>query len=92
MRGRLLWYLPYIFTDSEQTVATGREIFGYPKQLGYFDENYPAALGPGGGTTTICSLAIDPFGPNVCATKREMISIFREPGRRRDAGRAGARR
>ena len=72
-RGRLLWYLPYIFTDSEQTVATGREIFGYPKQLGYFDDDYPEALGPAGGVTTVQTLAIDPFGPDEPAIKREMI-------------------
>ena len=39
---RLLWYLPYVFTDSGQTVATGREVYGYPKQVGTFDADYPA--------------------------------------------------
>jgi hypothetical protein len=78
--GRLLWYLPYIFTDSEQTVATGREIFGYPKQLGFFDDDYPSRLGPEGGVTTVSALAIDPFGPDQPATRREMISISRAPG------------
>jgi hypothetical protein len=78
--GRLLWYLPYIFTDSEQTVATGREIFGYPKQLGYFDDNFPAVLGPGGGATAVQALAIHPFAPNSAALKREMISVTRKPG------------
>ena len=67
--GRLVWYLPYIFTDSEQTVATGREIFGYPKQLGYFEDDYPSRLGPAGGVTTVCTLAIDPFGPDEPAIK-----------------------
>jgi hypothetical protein len=80
--GRLLWYLPYIFTDSEQTVATGREIFGYPKQLAYFDEDYPSRLGPAGGVTTVRGLAIDPFGPDQPATMREMLSIKRTPGGR----------
>ena len=78
--GRLLWYLPYIFTDSEQTVATGREIFGYPKQLGSFDDDYPRSLGPAGGLTTVSGLAIDPFGPDVQAISREMLSVSRAPG------------
>ncbi len=78
--GRLLWYLPYIFTDSEQTIATGREIFGYPKQLGYFDQDFPAALQPGGGATTVKTLAIDPFAPDSEATPREMISVVRASG------------
>lgn len=29
---RLVWYLPYIFADNTAAVATGREIFGFPKQ------------------------------------------------------------
>lgn len=75
--GRLVWYLPYIFTDSEQTIATGREIFGYPKQLGYFDKNYPAGLGASGGTTSVAALSIDPFSPSSKAIARKMISVTR---------------
>jgi hypothetical protein len=78
--GRLVWYLPYIFTDSQQTVSTGREIFGYPKQLGYFDAGYPAALGDAGGVTTVSGLAIDPFSPTSPAIKREMLSVARKAG------------
>jgi hypothetical protein len=80
--GRLVWYLPYIFTDSEQTIATGREIFGYPKQLGRFDEDYPAGLARDGGTTTIRSLTIDPFSPTSQATYRDVLSVTRKPGAR----------
>jgi hypothetical protein len=29
---RLVWYLPYVFTDRGQAIATGREVYGYPKQ------------------------------------------------------------
>jgi hypothetical protein len=78
--GRLVWYLPYIFTDSQQTVSTGREIFGYPKQLGYFDAGYPAALDDAGGVTTVSGLAIDPFSPASPATMREMLSVNRNAG------------
>lgn len=78
--GRLVWYLPYIFTDSEQTIATGRETYGYPKQLGYFDDDYPDALGPKGGVTAVSGLSIDPFGPDEEATVRSMLSIARKPG------------
>ncbi len=78
--GRLVWYLPYIFTDSEQTVSTGREIFGYPKQLGYFEADFPTKLGDAGGTTTVSGLAIDPFDPSSKATKREMLAVTRTAG------------
>jgi hypothetical protein len=79
---RLLWFLPYIFTDSEQTIATGREIFGYPKQLGYFEEGYRDRLGPAGGSTTIRTLGIKRFGPNAKAAPVEMITVTRRRGRR----------
>jgi len=78
--GRLVWYLPYIFTDSQQTVSTGREIFGYPKQLGYFDANPLGGLGDTGGVSTVSGLAIDPFGPASPATNREMLSVTRKAG------------
>lgn len=78
--GRLLWYLPYIFTDSQQTVSTGREIFGYPKQLGYFDPGYPDKLGAAGGTTIVRGMAIDPFALTSAAMRREMLSVTRRPG------------
>ncbi len=79
-KGRLVWYLPYIFTDSQQTVSTGREIFGYPKQLGYFDADYPTRLGDVGGTTTVSGVAIDPFGPTSGARICKMFSVTRTAG------------
>ena len=32
---QLLWYLPYVWVDVPTTVATGREVYGYPKELAY---------------------------------------------------------
>ena len=77
--GRLVWYLPYVFTDSGQTVATGREVYGYPKQIGYFDQGFAGALETG-GSTAVEALAIDPFGPATSATRRPMISAVRAAG------------
>lgn len=31
----LLWFLPYVFVDVPMTMATGREVYGYPKELAY---------------------------------------------------------
>jgi hypothetical protein len=80
-RGRLLWYLPYIFTDTGQTVATGREIFGYPKQLGLFDAAYTTPLeDEAGGVATVRAYAVDPYGPDSQVIGREMISVARKAG------------
>jgi hypothetical protein len=90
-RGRLLWYLPYIFTDTGQTVATGREIFGYPKQLGVFNSAYTKALErPAGGVATVRGYAVDPYGSDSQAIEREMISVTRKRGAGRSASSAGS--
>lgn len=77
--GRLVWYVPYVFTDSGQTVATGREVYGYPKQIGYFDQGFAGAL-DAGGSTAVEALAIDPFGPATSATRRRMVAAERAAG------------
>jgi hypothetical protein len=76
---RLVWYIPYVFTDSGQTVATGREVYGYPKQIGYFEEEYPNNL-LHGGDTTVEGLGIDFFGQDTESIRRPMISAVRHPG------------
>jgi hypothetical protein len=72
-----VWYLPYVFTDTGQTVATGREVYGYPKQIATFGDDYPDELLSGGGTT-VRGLCIDPFRPDAEATLRPMISARRD--------------
>jgi hypothetical protein len=78
---RLVWHLPYVFTDSGQTVATGREVYGYPKQMGKFEPDYPGRL-INGGRTEVMALAIDPFSDDVCAQWCTMVSAdcTAEPG------------
>jgi hypothetical protein len=33
----LTWFLPYIFVDNPLALTTGREVYGYPKELGTFE-------------------------------------------------------
>lgn len=33
---RLGWYVPYMFVDNQYSLATGREVFGFPKEIGQF--------------------------------------------------------
>ncbi len=76
---RLCWYLPYVFTDSGQTVATGREVYGYPKQIGSFDQAFPGALLQG-GDTTVSALTLDTFDPASCASQRPVATVSRKTG------------
>ncbi len=75
-KGRLLWYLPYVFTDSGQTVASGREVYGYPKQIGYFDQSFHSVLATS-GATTVEALTIDPFAPASVAQRRPVFRAER---------------
>ena len=74
--GRLVWYLPYVFTDAGQAIASGREVYGYPKQAGSFGPGFLDALS-NGGIAAVEAPAIDPFGPNQPATPRPMLTAER---------------
>jgi hypothetical protein len=82
-RGQLVWYLPYVFADNGLAVASGREVYGYPKQAGRFEAKYPAQL-VDGGTATVRALAMRGYGAGNAAESLPMISVKRRPG-----GRAG---
>jgi hypothetical protein len=88
--GRLVWYLPYVFVDSGQAAASGREVYGYPKQMAVFEPRYPGRLATP-GTTTVKAQAIDRYDPDAKAVPRPMISATRSPGagQRRPDGIAG---
>lgn len=36
-RHAFLWYIPYIVVDCSYAMAMGREIYGFPKEFGWFD-------------------------------------------------------
>jgi hypothetical protein len=76
---RLVWYLPYVFVDSGQASASGREVYGYPKQLGIFEPGFETAV-ESGGTTTVAALSIDPYDPGTKASSHPMISTRQKPG------------
>lgn len=73
---RLVWHIPYIWTNSGQTVDTGREVYGYPKQLGYFDQQFEATL-TGPGVTEMKAMAIQQFAANAHAQPELTLSVKR---------------
>ena len=81
---RLVWYLPYVFVDSGQAVASGREVYGYPKQMGCFAETFPREL-VDGGTTIVKAPAFNQFGPDERAEPLPMIVAERLAERPGDA-------
>jgi hypothetical protein len=80
--GRLVWYLPYVFVDSGQAAASGREVYGYPKQMAVFEDDFPARLADHGTTTTtvVEAQAIAQYGPNQEAVPQRMVTATRAAG------------
>jgi hypothetical protein len=51
-------------------------VYGYPKQIGVFENDFPDRLVQG-GDTTVEALSINPFAPNSRAQLRPMITVRR---------------
>jgi hypothetical protein len=78
---QLVWHLPYVFVDSGQAAASGREVYGYPKQMAEFDDGFPASLGEP-GTTIVRAQAIAEYGRNQQAVPEPMVTAtcLAQPG------------
>jgi hypothetical protein len=77
--GRLVWYLPYVFVDSGQAAASGREVYGYPKQMAVFEDDFPEGLA-NPGTTVVQAQAIALYGSNQEAALQPMVTATRAAG------------
>ncbi len=60
-RQRLCWTLPYLFVDNPVAVAAGREIYGFPKQMGRM--NLPASPAPA-DPFTLDALVLPSYSPD----------------------------
>jgi uncharacterized protein with NAD-binding domain and iron-sulfur cluster len=74
------WWLPYVFVDNAWAMATGREIYGFAKQLGEF--NIPSDAEH--GAYTVSTTVLDPFHPDTRARMRQIVSV-----RKNDSGSTG---
>lgn len=73
-RQRLLWFVPYIFVDSGYAMAAGREIYGFPKALGWFQ--IPAE--PQHATLwSADTMVFAQFTPETEGTRQRLIDIRR---------------
>ena len=66
------WFIPYIFVDSPPAMVVGREVYGFPKELGKFqipeDPRNPQRL-------TLETLVLQPFNPQSQTTWRQIINV-----------------
>ncbi len=80
----LVWYMSYVVVDDAWAVAMGREVYGFPKELGTFDQQPP--VGKGGPATTFLerlkveTLAVKDFGPQAVPTFQPLVEIRKTGG------------
>lgn len=69
----LQWFLPYVFVDNTWAVASGREIYGYPKAMSSF--KLPGPRDP--DHFSVNTLTVKAFGPDSQATSQRLFEIER---------------
>jgi hypothetical protein len=74
---RLVWYPPYILPDSDRAMTAGREVYGYPKQVAFFDRQYRHCLEATGGDTVIKTMAIECYDSNSHAKRQSLCTLHR---------------
>lgn len=70
-RERLCWTLPYLFVDSPVAIAAGREIYGFPKQMGRM--NLPDTPTPA-DPFTLDALALETYSPDTGAAMARVVT------------------
>ena len=68
----LAWFTPYVLVSSAYATATGREVYGYPKEMSWLQvPTQPEHL-----TQLVAATDVFPtFTPNTAATRKPVISI-----------------
>lgn len=71
-REKLFWFHPYIFVDNSYAMAMGRELYGFPKSLGWFNiPNSPQEA----KSFSLETLVLKKFDPNTKGTRELLISV-----------------
>jgi hypothetical protein len=68
---QLYWVPLFVFVDAGSAMSTGREVYGFPKQMARFE--MPDTPPPGDGAFRVETVVMDPFAPDTVA---RMAPIF----------------
>lgn len=72
---KIRWIPAYLFVNSGPVLVTGREVWGFPKQLGRFSFS-PLDLSPGGARTfEVEGTVVSPYGPDSQARWAPIIEV-----------------
>lgn len=73
-RERLFWYHPCMLVDNSYALAMGREIYGFPKEFGWFQiPRGPAAP----DYLSVDTLAVKSWGPDVPGQRLRLFAVHR---------------
>ena len=70
----LAWFMPYLFVDSSYAMATGREVYGYPKEWGWLE--VPTKDQPLDRLSVEADV-FETFSPTTLATRKPVITVDR---------------
>lgn len=72
----LVWYIPYIWVTNGYTMATGREVYGYPKAFGWANQPLHAH---DQGPFWADALVIPTFTPETPVSRQRILDVTRAP-------------
>ncbi|MEL6218105.1 MAG: hypothetical protein AAFR79_06500 [Pseudomonadota bacterium] len=67
------WIPLFLFVDSGSAMATGREVYGFPKQMGTFD--MPIDGAPNNGPFRVSASVLNPYSPTTVAEKKPIFEF-----------------
>ena len=74
-RKKLFWFHPYIFVDNSYAMAMGRELYGFPKSLGWFDlPDNPESV----SRITLETLVLNKFSPKTKGSRELLFEVIQK--------------
>ncbi len=71
------WFLPYVWVDVSTAVATGREVYGFPKELAWLD---PPAGAEDSLVVQLSTMVLPTYTPQTELVKKALFRIQRTGG------------
>ena len=71
---RFAWFVPYIFVDNPFAIIGGREVYGFPKEVGWFHiPSNPQAA----GSFSVDAIASRTFGAHAILERQQLFAVNR---------------
>lgn len=74
------WLPVWLFVDSGSAIATGREVFGYPKMQARFENKTPDPSNPANASVSVWTPTLEKLGHDECAQERKLLWLSPKAG------------